>query len=141
MTKNLNKINPEKGTIETGTGRRKSSIARVELSRGNGEFIINNKPGLLYMQENTYLIVEMQAPLNFLKIKNEYNINIFVHGGGLVGQAQAIKLGIARALCKAKPLYRSSLKLKGFLTRDSRVKERKKYGLKKARKAGQFSKR
>lgn len=129
-------LNPIKGT-----GRRKCSIARVELLPGTGEFFINNKPGVNYMQENSYLIVQMQAPLDFLKLKEEFNIHVNVNGGGLVGQADAIKLGIARALCTFKPAYRSSLKLKGYLTRDARVKERKKYGLKKARKAPQFSKR
>ena len=124
-----------------GTGRRKSSVARVELTSGTGQFIINNIPGVSYMQQNQYLIVQMQAPLDFLKLKNEFNINVNVNGGGLVGQADAIKLGIARALCEFKASYRSSLKLKGYLTRDARVKERKKYGLKKARKAPQFSKR
>ena len=121
------------------TGRRKCSIARVELLPGTGEFFINNKPGVNYMQENSYLIVQMQAPLDFLKLKEDFNITINVNGGGLVGQADAIKL--ARALCAFKPAYRNSLKLKGYLTRDARVKERKKYGLKKARKAPQFSKR
>lgn len=124
-----------------GTGRRKSSIATVELTPGNGEFIINQKSGIAYMQQNSYLIVSMQAPLEFLKLQNTFNVNVNVYGGGLVGQAEAIKLGIARALCEFKPMYRSELKFKGYLTRDSRIKERKKYGLKKARKAPQFSKR
>lgn len=123
------------------TGRRKSSIAIVELVPGSGKFIINNKSGIFYMQENNYLIIQMQSSLNFIQLKNKFDININVKGGGLVGQANAIKLGISRALCLFKANYRKSLKLKGFLTRDSRIKERKKYGLKKARKAPQFSKR
>ena len=94
-----------------------------------------------YVHRNTYLIEKMHAPLNFLKLKNEFNFKIIVKGGGLVGQVDAIRLAIARALCKYKPDYRRSLKLKGYLIRDSRIKERKKYGLKKARKAPQFSKR
>lgn len=123
------------------TGRRKSSIATVELVPGSGKFIINNKSGMFYMQENIYLIIQMQSSLDFIQLKNKFDININVKGGGLVGQANAIKLGISRALCLFQTNYRKSLKLKGFLTRDARVKERKKYGLKKARKAPQFSKR
>lgn len=123
------------------TGRRKSSIATVELIPGSGKFIINNKPGIFYMQENTYLIIQMQSSLDFIQLKNKFDISINVKGGGLVGQANAIKLAISRALCLFQTNYRKSLKLKGFLTRDARVKERKKYGLKKARKAPQFSKR
>ena len=130
-------------TVSTiqATGRRKSSIAIVELTIGEGQFIINKQNGIDYVHKNTYLIEKMHAPLNFLKLKNEFNFKIIVKGGGLVGQVDAIKLAIARALCKYKPDYRRSLKLKGYLIRDSRIKERKKYGLKKARKAPQFSKR
>nr|YP_009367498.1 ribosomal protein S9 [Pseudoneochloris marina]ARK14528.1 ribosomal protein S9 [Pseudoneochloris marina] len=129
-------LNPIKGT-----GRRKTSVATVEMVPGNGDFTINQTPGVLYMQQNSSLIFTMQAPLEFLKVKNEYNVTVKVEGGGLVGQAEAIKLGVARALCEFNSAYRSSLKLKGYLTRDARIKERKKYGLKKARKAPQFSKR
>lgn len=123
------------------TGRRKSSIATVELKPGTGVFLINNISGIQYMQKKEELIFAMQAPLNFLDLKTLFNININVRGGGLTAQADAIKLGIARALCGLNIEYRGSLKLKGFLTRDPRCKERKKYGLKKARKAPQFSKR
>ena len=133
MLKNFNKI--------IATGRRKSSIATVELVPGTGQFKINNKPGIYYMQENTYLIIQMKSSLDFIQLKNKFDINVNVKGGGLVGQANAIKLAISRALCLFQNNYRKSLKLKGFLTRDARVKERKKYGLKKARKAPQFSKR
>jgi small subunit ribosomal protein S9 len=136
MLKNLNNNNKI-----IATGRRKSSIATVELVSGSGKFIINNKPGIFYMQENTYLIIQMQSSLDFIQLKNKFDIRINVRGGGLVGQANAIKLAISRALCLVQINYRKSLKLKGFLTRDARVKERKKYGLKKARKAPQFSKR
>ena len=130
-------------TVNTvqATGRRKSSIAIVELTIGKGQFIINKQNGTDYVHKNTYLIEKMHAPLNFLKLKNEFNFKIMVKGGGLVGQVDAIRLAIARALCKYKPDYRRSLKLKGYLIRDARIKERKKYGLKKARKAPQFSKR
>jgi small subunit ribosomal protein S9 len=136
-------INKEKNNFNKiiATGRRKSSIATVELVPGSGRFTINNKSGIYYMQENTYLIIQMQSSLDFIKLKNQFDINVNVKGGGLVAQANAIKLGISRALCLFQNNYRKSLKLKGFLTRDARVKERKKYGLKKARKAPQFSKR
>lgn len=124
-----------------GTGRRKSSIATVELGPGTGEFTINNMPGIDYMQQKSDLIFAMQEPLDLLVAKNQYNISVKVYGGGLVGQTGAIKLAVARALCKSNETYRASLKLQGLLTRDARIKERKKYGLKKARKAPQFSKR
>lgn len=123
------------------TGRRKCSIATVELTPGTGEWRINDLSGLDYMQKNFSLVFLMQEPLAYLELKKDFNLNIYVKGGGLVGQASAIKLGIARALCEYKPAYRLPLKLKGYLTRDARVKERKKYGLKKARKAPQYSKR
>ena len=127
--------------ITRGTGRRKSSIARVELTLGDGEFLINKQDAIVYFQNNVYLIEKMHSPLKFLRIQNKFNLTIFVNGGGLVGQAEAIKLAISRAICKFQPSYRLSLKGKGYLTRDSRIKERKKYGLKKARKAPQYSKR
>lgn len=133
-------MNQKSNSIQ-GTGRRKCSIATVQLLPGTGEFTINNMPGIDYMQQKTDLIFTMQAPLDLLLLKNQYNISVKVLGGGLVGQAGAIKLAVARALCKSDDTYRASLKLKGFLTRDARIKERKKYGLKKARKAPQFSKR
>nr|YP_009367875.1 ribosomal protein S9 [Hazenia capsulata]ARK14885.1 ribosomal protein S9 [Hazenia capsulata] len=123
------------------TGRRKTSIATVHLVPGTGEFVINGVPGLEYIQQKEDLLFSMQEPLNFLQLKNEFNINIKVKGGGIRGQVDAIKLAISRALCGYDLTYRSSLKLKGLLTRDARCKERKKYGLKKARKAPQFSKR
>jgi small subunit ribosomal protein S9 len=125
----------------THTGRRKTSIATVQLVRGKGDFKINGISGIEYMQKKADLIFTMQEPLHFLKLINEFDVTIQVKGGGLVGQGNAIKLGIARALCQIDLTYRSPLKLKGFLTRDPRCKERKKYGLKKARKAPQFSKR
>jgi small subunit ribosomal protein S9 len=124
-----------------GTGRRKSSVARVEITSGTGNLNINKMPAIQYMQKNTYLMVKIQAPLAFLDLKNQFNFSIFVQGGGLVGQADAIQLGISNALCAFKQMYRTPLKLKGYLTSDARVKERKKYGLKKARKAPQYSKR
>jgi small subunit ribosomal protein S9 len=124
-----------------GTGRRKSAIATVTLVKGSGKLTINTIPGIDYMQQKADLLFAIQAPLDLFQLKNQYDIVVNVMGGGLVGQTDAIKLAIARALCKIDLAYRGSLKLKGFLTRDARVKERKKYGLKKARKAPQFSKR
>lgn len=124
------------------TGRRKSSIARVLLKTGTGLMTINRKESSEYLQKSKRLLETIQAPLDFLKFQKEkVDITILVNGGGLVGQADAIKLGISRALCEWNNQYRPSLKLKGYLMRDARVKERKKYGLKKARKAPQFSKR
>ena len=124
-----------------GTGRRKSAIAQVNLVKGTGQFLINGKSGLEYMQEDPSAILSIQAPLELLALQKNYDTIVKVQGGGLIGQAEAIKLGIARALCSIEKNYRTSLKIKGFLTRDARSKERKKYGLKKARKAPQFSKR
>jgi len=124
-----------------GIGRRKSSVAKVILVPGTGSMVVNNKPGELYLQYNSQYINASKTPLTTLGIENQYNMYINAHGGGLKGQADAIKLGVARALCYMSPDNRFSLKSEGLLTRDSRRKERKKYGLKKARKAPQFSKR
>ena len=123
------------------TGRRKSAIAQVKLVEGGNDVIINGKPAAVYMQENAFAITSMEAPLRIVKLQKKCGIIITVRGGGLTGQAEAIQLGIARALSLLKTSYRASLKEKGLLTRDSRCKERRKYGLKKARKAPQFSKR
>jgi small subunit ribosomal protein S9 len=127
--------------LAMGVGRRKSAIAQIKIIRGNGEFIINGKSGLSYMQENPSFLLAIQAPLDLLGLQKNYTIIVKVTGGGLAGQADAIRLGVARSLCLLEESYRSSLRLKGYLTRDSRSKERRKYGLKKARKAPQFSKR
>ncbi len=123
------------------TGRRKSAIAQVQLTEGNGEFFINGQPAHIYLQGNALALASVEAPLRVVKMQKKYGIIVNVEGGGLTGQAQAIRLGIARALSVLKDSYRGSLKEKGFLTRDARCKERRKYGLKKARKAPQFSKR
>lgn len=130
-----------KKTIAIAVGRRKSAIAQIKIIQGNGEFIINGKSGLSYMQENPSFLLTIQAPLDLLGLQKNYTIIANVNGGGLAGQADAIRLGVARALCLVEESYRSSLRIKGLLTRDSRTKERRKYGLKKARKAPQFSKR
>ncbi len=124
-----------------GTGRRKSSVARVRLVPGNGGLTINKKPGEDYLQANAAYLTAAKAPLETLGLEGEYDILVNVRGGGLTGQADSIKLGVARALCVLDPDNRMPLKTEGYLTRDPRQKERKKYGLKKARKAGQFSKR
>ena len=128
-------------TFYYGTGRRKSSIARVRLIPGSGKLIINKLPGESYLQFSPNYLRISFAPLKLLGLINEYDIYVQTEGGGLAGQADAIRLGIARALCIMNPENRYGLKSEGLLTRDSRVKERKKYGLKKARKAPQYSKR
>ena len=124
-----------------GIGRRKTSVAKVILVPGTGSMVVNHKPGELYLQFNSQYINASKAPLIKLGLENTYDVYVNTHGGGLKGQADAIQLGVARALCYMSPENRASLKSEGFLTRDSRRKERKKYGLKKARKAPQFSKR
>lgn len=127
--------------VYMGTGRRKSSVARVRLVPGDGQLIVNGKPGNIYFQFNAAYISIAKAPLETLGLENEYNILVNAHGGGLTGQSDSIRLGVARALCQLDPENRSPLKTEGYLTRDPRAKERKKYGLHKARKAPQFSKR
>ena len=123
-----------------GTGRRKSSIARVRLVPGTGKITINSKDIDEYLNLETLKVIVRQ-PLVATDTLNKYDVICKVTGGGFSGQAGAIRHGIARALNEANSEYRPELKSRGFLTRDSRMKERKKYGLKKARKAPQFSKR
>ncbi len=124
-----------------GTGRRKQSIARVRLiPNGKGQFIINNKNLDEYFALGTLKLVATQ-PLTLTNTLDKYDVLVNVNGGGLTGQAGAICHGIARALVKADETLKQEIKNAGFLTRDARVKERKKYGLKKARKAPQFRKR
>lgn len=127
--------------ISYGIGRRKQAIAQVILKSGTGKLTINQKLGNLYLQNNSQYIQKINNPFLILGIENNYDINIKTRGGGLTGQTDAITLGIARALVKLASDNRGILKKAGLLTRDSRIKERKKYGLKKARKASQFSKR
>ncbi|MBW4634296.1 MAG: 30S ribosomal protein S9 [Iphinoe sp. HA4291-MV1] len=124
-----------------GTGRRKSAIARVRLVPGTGQLIVNGKPGDLYFQFNPNYLSVAKAPLETLGLENEYDILVKAEGGGLTGQSDAVRLGVARALCQLDPENRPPLKTEGYLTRDPRAKERKKYGLHKARKAPQYSKR
>ena len=123
-----------------GTGRRKSSIARVRLVEGTGVITINGKDINEYLGMETLKVIVRQ-PLVATNTLSKYDVICKVTGGGFTGQAGAIRHGISRALLEANSEYRPTLKANGFLTRDSRMKERKKYGLKKARKAPQFSKR
>lgn len=124
-----------------GLGKRKQAIARVFLVPGEGNLIINKLPGNKYLQYNDTYLNTIWAPLKKLKLEKQFDIITFVKGGGLTGQAEGIQLGVARQLCQMNEQNRLSLKPLGFLTRDSRIKERKKYGLRKARKAPQYSKR
>ncbi len=123
-----------------GTGRRKNSVARVRLIPGEGRIIINNRDMNEYFGLETLKLIVRQ-PLKLTETTAQYDVLVSTHGGGYTGQAGAIRHGISRALLKADPDFRPSLKRAGFLTRDPRMKERKKYGLKAARRAPQFSKR
>lgn len=123
-----------------GTGRRKTSIARVRLVPGEGKVVVNSRPLNEYFGKKTLEMIAKQ-PLVLTNTEGRFDVLARVEGGGITGQAGAIRLGIARALLKADQEMRSVLKRAGFLTRDPRMKERKKYGLKGARRAPQFSKR
>ena len=123
-----------------GTGRRKSSVARVFMTPGTGVITVNGRTLEDYLPQAT-LRMEVNAPLVLTETKDQFDIKINVYGGGYAGQAGAMRHGIARALLEASADYRPVLKKAGFLTRDSRMKERKKYGVKGARRAPQFSKR
>lgn len=124
-----------------GTGRRKTAVARVGLIEGDGNFIVNGLALSDYFQDQALLIQAVKLPLSSLGYLSKYDVVVKAHGGGLSAQAQAMMLGIARALVKVNETNKPPLKAQGMLTRDSRSVERKKYGLKKARKAPQFSKR
>ncbi len=123
-----------------GTGRRKESIARVRLMAGKGEIVVNGKKLDEYFGSDILKVIVNQ-PFAVTNTVGKYDVVVKVVGGGLTGQAGAIRHGISRALNEANDEFRPILKANGFLTRDPRMKERKKYGLKKARKAPQFSKR
>jgi small subunit ribosomal protein S9 len=123
-----------------GTGRRKSSVARVILAPGNGKLVVNKKTIEDYFGYETLRML-VKSPLVLTESLAKYDVMVTVKGGGHTGQAGAIRHGISRALLKSEPELRGILKKAGFLTRDSRMKERKKYGLKAARRAPQFSKR
>lgn len=124
-----------------GLGKRKEAIARVFLIPGEGNLIINKTSGNKYLQYNETYLATVWAPLEKLNLEKQFNIVALVNGGGLTGQAQAIRLGVTRLLCTMDIENRKILKSFGYLSRDPRIKERKKYGLKKARKAPQYSKR
>jgi small subunit ribosomal protein S9 len=143
----------KKEILAMAVGRRKEAVAQVQLLRGTGQFQINNKSAHTYLNNNSCSVSALKEPFqvfqNFEVLSpNEIDTIVKVQGGGLIGQAEAIKLGIARAICQIEnvnsetlPILKKSLKDKGHLTVDARVKERRKYGLKKARKASQYHKR
>ncbi|HCF72050.1 MAG TPA: 30S ribosomal protein S9 [Syntrophomonas sp.] len=123
-----------------GTGRRKKAIARVRLVPGDGKITINNRAFEDYFPNKTSRLIVLQ-PMELTGMTGRFDVICLVQGGGVTGQAGAIKLGIARAIINANPDIRPQLRRAGYLTRDPRMKERKKYGLHKARKAPQYSKR
>lgn len=131
--------------LAIGIGRRKTATAIVIVCNPTGqekpEILINHYPAEMFLQFNAAYLKSLRLSLALLNLENKYKIIIKVRGGGLTGQTGAIQLGLARALCKIDLSYRPTLKLAGLLTRDARSVERKKYGLKKARKASQYSKR
>ncbi len=124
-----------------GTGRRKSSVARVRLIPGKGNITINGKSLDDYFGGLDLLKNEVKRPLQLVGAEGKFDVVARVAGGGTTGQSGALRHGVSRALCQADPENRPALKAAGFMTRDPRMKERKKYGLKKARRASQFSKR
>lgn len=123
-----------------GTGRRKTAVARVRLMPGDGKIVINDRTFEQYFPNRTLRLI-VQQPLVLTDLASRFDVIARVHGGGISGQAGAIRHGIARSLVKANPELRKQLRRAGFITRDPRMKERKKYGLHKARKAPQYSKR
>ncbi len=129
-----------KQVMYRGTGRRKSSVARVILTPGTGKFIINGRKFEEYIPSAATRL-DVEQPLEMTDNQKTFDIVVNVYGGGMTGQAGAIRLGITRALLEVNPDYRKALKAGGMITRDPRVKERKKPGLKAARRAPQFSKR
>ncbi len=127
--------------VYVATGRRKEAVARVRMVPGNGKFIINGREGLLEYFKRETLLMDIEQPLILTETNGKFDFFIRVNGGGLTGQAGAVRLGIARALVAYSEDFRPVLRKAGFLTRDPRQVERKKYGLAKARKRFQFSKR
>lgn len=123
-----------------GTGRRKTAVARVRLIPGGGRFIVNGRPSEEYFPQRS-LQNQIEEPLKVTGNVGKFDVIAKVEGGGITGQAGAVRHGLSRALLKVDNVFRPSLKKEGLLTRDPRMKERKKYGLKKARRAPQFSKR
>lgn len=121
-------------------GRRKAAIARVYMSEGKGQIIVNNRDFKDYFPDKQLHYV-IEQPLNLLEVRDNYDFKVNLNGGGMTGQAEALRLGISRALIKINPDYKPALRAEGFVTRDPRVVERKKPGQPKARKKFQFSKR
>jgi small subunit ribosomal protein S9 len=131
-----------KGEYYYGMGRRKTAVARVRLfPNGDGSVIVNGKSGRVYFGQREALTATVLAPLRLLEIAEQYNMTVRVVGGGTSGQAGAIRHGVARALLRVNPEWKQALRRAGYLTRDPRMKERKKPGLKRARKAPQYTKR
>ncbi len=131
-----------KGEYYYGMGRRKTAVARVRLyPNGDGSVTINGKSSRLYFGQRDAVTSTMTAPLRLLDLDNEYTMTVRVLGGGVTGQAGAIRHAVARALVRVNPEWKPTLRKAGFLTRDPRMKERKKPGLKRARKAPQYTKR
>lgn len=124
-----------------GLGKRKQAVARVFLIPGNGNLIVNHIPGEKYFQFNATYLNNIWLPLKKLNLNEQFDIIVLVKGGGFTGQSKAIQLGVSRLICKIDSKNRATLKPLSLLTRDTRIKERKKYGLRKARKAPQYSKR
>lgn len=122
-------------------GRRKSATARVRLQSGKGNIVINGKPALEYFEDSKYLLNELTRPYAALEIENKFDVSVVVSGGGHAGQADAVRLGIAKALVLLNEDYKATLRRADLLGRDPREKERKKFGLKGARKQRQFTKR
>lgn len=129
-----------KGKYFYGIGRRKTATAKVRLYEGNGQFVVNAKPAKDYFSPSSLVEISLE-PLQKLGFLDRFDVSVKASGGGTAGQAEAVRLGIARALLAMDATLRKTLKLHKYLTRDPRAKERKKYGLKRARRAPQFSKR
>ena len=131
-----------RGEYYYGMGRRKTAVARVRVfPNGDGSITVNGKDAQAYFGQRDALLATIAAPFRVLDLGNAYNMSIRVVGGGTSGQAGAIRHGLARALVRVNPEWKPALRKAGFLTRDPRMKERKKYGLKRARKAPQYTKR
>lgn len=126
--------------VVSSIGRRKTSVARIYLQSGNGKIVVNGREFNEYFPTEVLQTIVKQ-PLTTVEVGSEYDLNVNVDGGGIKGQAEAIRLAISRALCEINIEYRPALKKEGFLTRDPRMVERKKYGRRKARRRFQFSKR
>ena len=133
-------MSPERTSAIWATGKRKTSVARVRLQSGTGEIVVNERPLDVYFGRETSRMIVHQ-PFEVTSTLNQFKVDVNVHGGGVAAQAVAIRHGITRALLQADPELRSSLKKAGFITRDPREVERKKYGRHKARKRPQYSKR